>query len=1013
MPLRIANRNHIAFTGIFVYHSYVQYDVLLVRLLRIPRLPNQKSIFCFTVILIFLTFFNVGCTMYESVTGYFNTYYNTKKLFDDAVAEIEKTPQKDRDTNYFAMYSVPKSAQDKFDKVIEKSNKVIQLYPRSAWVENSILMMGKAYIYKGETEAGLRKFKELLDNFPDSDQRLETMLWQVRALYQSKKEDEALISIKDIITEASTAGENDIELELILIEAQIYYQRENYEAAAERYHIAVSLSGNNELLQYAYSQLGKCHEHQGEYLKAADAYNKVGDFKPDFSTEFQSRLKQGMMLSQAGEHDAALDVYDALWEEKLKPEERGMVELETANNYLAMDDSSKAFPIYRLIDTTYKRTDAAAKGYYQRGLWYEKKILDLKTAKPYYEKAKAEFPSSEITQIAQRKSTYLTNYSKEYDNLAKYDSLLKDARQADTLKGDSDSLTKEIIKSEIKKDSSSGSGDSSATSIAQGNITKDTGLSDTDTVAQKTTQFKNENKLESSLPSKETRTILEGKSDKVLKKTVDDISNRERIEKSYTVGTWAKDRECLWNIAKKDEVYGNGWMWPKIYQRNRDKIKNPDLIKPKWVLKIPGSVQTLVGDKAPSVIDNSNAASIPQSMVQIKEDSVKLSAEDKSVQATEAIKPVDVIRDSLRKPDIAMRVEKDTAKSESHVLKDTTIVQVDSLLVSQLKSSSDTSKVAANRAFIDSVKADQQHRIDTKAPDTKEKDIVGKVVADTSKNLTKKISPPGKVHLKPDSVRSMIARTKFELAGLLYLEMGLPDSALFWYQSLIDSCPSSPLLPRAYYAMAEIHRSRNDSSVVDSLYNIIMNRYDKSEYAHQVKKILQMEVTQTDLDSAESIYKEGEELLQKGKIDKAVERFTEVAKIYPASTYAPKALYAIGWIMETILINNDSAAAVYKKLLKEYPSSIYAQDAKPRVSVKDDPKSIDQYVKINEIPALVKVDSGKQDKKDVSKPGEKIQPGDAQQINKEEEIDPGSEEEQPEEEEEPPPDEEDDGGGGN
>ncbi|MDI6779860.1 MAG: LysM peptidoglycan-binding domain-containing protein [Bacteroidota bacterium] len=57
--------------------------------------------------------------------------------------------------------------------------------------------------------------------------------------------------------------------------------------------------------------------------------------------------------------------------------------------------------------------------------------------------------------------------------------------------------------------------------------------------------------------------------------------------KTYTVGTWAKDRDCLWNIAKKKDIYNNAWLWPKIWQGNRDKIKNPDVIKPKWVLKIP------------------------------------------------------------------------------------------------------------------------------------------------------------------------------------------------------------------------------------------------------------------------------------------------------------------------------------------------------------------------------------------------------------------------------------------
>ncbi len=45
--------------------------------------------------------------------------------------------------------------------------------------------------------------------------------------------------------------------------------------------------------------------------------------------------------------------------------------------------------------------------------------------------------------------------------------------------------------------------------------------------------------------------------------------------------------DYLWKIAKKPEHYGNGFAWPKIYKANRDQIKNPDLIYPKQVFKIP------------------------------------------------------------------------------------------------------------------------------------------------------------------------------------------------------------------------------------------------------------------------------------------------------------------------------------------------------------------------------------------------------------------------------------------
>lgn len=46
----------------------------------------------------------------------------------------------------------------------------------------------------------------------------------------------------------------------------------------------------------------------------------------------------------------------------------------------------------------------------------------------------------------------------------------------------------------------------------------------------------------------------------------------------------------LWKIAKKDDIYGDPYLWPRIYVENREKIKHPDIIYPKWVLNIPFGV---------------------------------------------------------------------------------------------------------------------------------------------------------------------------------------------------------------------------------------------------------------------------------------------------------------------------------------------------------------------------------------------------------------------------------------
>ena len=45
--------------------------------------------------------------------------------------------------------------------------------------------------------------------------------------------------------------------------------------------------------------------------------------------------------------------------------------------------------------------------------------------------------------------------------------------------------------------------------------------------------------------------------------------------------------ECLWYIAGYKNIYGDPTKWPLIYQANKDKVKNPNLIYPGQVLRIP------------------------------------------------------------------------------------------------------------------------------------------------------------------------------------------------------------------------------------------------------------------------------------------------------------------------------------------------------------------------------------------------------------------------------------------
>lgn len=53
----------------------------------------------------------------------------------------------------------------------------------------------------------------------------------------------------------------------------------------------------------------------------------------------------------------------------------------------------------------------------------------------------------------------------------------------------------------------------------------------------------------------------------------------------FKVRNFQKYGDCLWNIAYR--YYKNPRLWKKIHEANRDRIKNPNLIYPGWIIKVP------------------------------------------------------------------------------------------------------------------------------------------------------------------------------------------------------------------------------------------------------------------------------------------------------------------------------------------------------------------------------------------------------------------------------------------
>ncbi len=807
-------------------------------------MSNPRQSFRNLPILILLLLFS-GCSAYQSVTGYFNTYYNTKKTFDDAVAESESGPQKGRDSAYFSAYAISPGTKTKFDKVIEKSSKIIQYYEKSNWLDDAIYMIGVSYVYKDENESAIRKFKELEDNFPTSNLFRQAKLWHAKAEYFMKKDEEALQVTKDLLDAARSAGDDDIMLEMLMLEGQIYFERQDYKQAVQKYGLAAEVNGDDKLRAFAQYQVGFTYERMRNYKEAATAYGNVRKFKPEFSYDVKARIRYCRMLTASGQYDKSLYELDDLIDQKPSVEQLSLIDLEIANTDWAKGDSANAFALYAYIDSVYKSTDASAKANYQRGIIYEKGFLDFKTALKHYTRARDQYAQSEINPLALQKVNSLTNYFKYVDNITRYDSLYTVALHTDTTSHAEDA----------RRDS--------ALAGSTGLVSPDSlGRSHDSTAVHPVTA-----------PTHQQASLISTASADSLRKSHDSSA-------VHPVTAPTHQQASLISTSPADSLR---------------KSHDSSAVHP---VTAPAHEQASMVPPAPL---HDRAGLIPA--------------------------PSDSLAQSHRPPperdDDDAPVGRRGAGRENPTRTDSLTVPPPQWLA----------------------RARTQGKTG---------------VSDSSRNsraLQQQQQPILTLPLTKDSLSSLLARNKFELAGLFYLELDLPDSGVSWYERVISDHPTSPFVPRSLYAMSEIYRVKGDSVIVDSLYTQLLTNYKKSEYAVQVRKILNMDVLAVEGDSASTMYHRAEQKIVEGQDSAAIAELSDLAAMYPQSGFAPKALYTVGWLYENVFVNNDTAAVWYAKLEKAYPSSVYAQKIHPKLAIKADPKSVSQFVKVNEIMPVQKADS--------------------------------------------------------
>ncbi|NIV96823.1 tetratricopeptide repeat protein [candidate division KSB1 bacterium] len=207
----------------------------------------------------------------------------------------------------------------------------------------------------------------------------------------------------------------------------------------------------------------------------------------------------------------------------------------------------------------------------------------------------------------------------------------------------------------------------------------------------------------------------------------------------------------------------------------------------------------------------------------------------------------------------------------------------------------------------------------------------------SSQKQTNGVSKPA----EEDDLDTFITN-KLQLAETYLFQFGQVDSALNEYDEIIDNFPNHSGTAKALFTSAVIYENEfHNKSKTDSLLYVLIERFPDSIQAQEARKILGILPKLDENRLAFELYKVAERsLFSQGDSRKALRDFRKVADDYPETDYAPKALYAIGWLHEHQFFDNEKAIATYQELLDKYPNSAYAEtvDKKLRLLQKPEDK---------------------------------------------------------------------------
>lgn len=326
-----------------------------------------------------------------------------------------------------------KALASQLDDIIKKASIPIRRHKNSDYVDDSYILVGRCRMYKGQFKMGIDTYKYMNANGKDDDDKIEGLIYLMRAYIAANQYDNAK-TVSDYIEKQTLTVKNKALFNVTKAEYLRIFER--YDEMIPLLEEAAPLQKKRDIRSRMYFILGQIYQLNGNDTLAYKNYHKVVKSNPPYEMLFVARLNlyQVTDINNESSKKKLNKYYAKLLKDPKNEEYKDKIYYEMALFEYKQNNKSKT------IEYLKKSSQASKSGGYQKGFTYLKlaeiyydDLEDYENAAAYYDSTAATFNKKDKRYpLISKREKVLDEFVKHINTIKRQDSLLAVAK-LDTL----------------------------------------------------------------------------------------------------------------------------------------------------------------------------------------------------------------------------------------------------------------------------------------------------------------------------------------------------------------------------------------------------------------------------------------------------------------------------------------------------------------------------------------------------------------------------------------------------